>query len=125
MSSVVTLITTMNLENADKLVKKMQVGSRFIIGNQPNEKRIDDYSIDEKEGLIVSTTLRGIGQNRNSIIERAQEDICVVAVDMCFCDNDVFFISEGYRKIKSFLFTIRVLFFSVLKMFMCEKKYSC
>jgi glycosyltransferase involved in cell wall biosynthesis len=85
MPTVQTLITTMKLESAPALLDAMNLrGHRAIIGNQCAENRVERF----EEALVVSTDLRGVGQNRNNIIERADADICVLADDdMRFCDD--------------------------------------
>ena len=93
MASVETLITTMNLEDASALLKEMNVKSNFLIGNQCSENSVKAI----EGGLVISTDMRGVGQNRNSILERASADICVLADDdMKFCD--------GYEDIVSRVF---------------------
>ena len=85
MPTVQTLITTMNMESAPALLDSMNLqGHRVIIGNQCAENKVEQIG----EALVVSTALRGVGQNRNNIIERADADICVLADDdMRFCDD--------------------------------------
>ncbi len=74
----------MNLVDHQDLLSRMNVKHNYIIGNQTT------YNLVQKndDGIIVSTDLRGVGKNRNSIIERATADICVLADDdMHFCDD--------------------------------------
>ena len=82
--TVETLITTMNLVDGEELVSKMNIKQSYIIGNQCDRNSVEKIN----GGLIVSTDMRGVGKNRNSIIERASADICVLADDdMVFCDG--------------------------------------
>ena len=82
--SVQTLITTMNLTEYKPLLSKMNVKRNYIIGNQCNSNYVETTS----EGLIVATNMKGVGQNRNNIMERATADICVLADDdLRFCDD--------------------------------------
>ena len=84
MAKVQTLITTMNLQSKDLLLEKMNVKGSYIIGNQCDKNEI----IEEENGIVISSSMRGVGNNRNSIIERANADICILADDdMVFCDN--------------------------------------
>ena len=85
MSSIQTLITTMKLQDAQALLASMNLqGHRTIIGNQCSENGVQQLG----DTTVVSTSLRGVGQNRNNIIERADADICVLADDdMRFCDE--------------------------------------
>ena len=84
MYKIETLITTINLENIDTLLNNMNIKGNFIVGNQCSENKIEK----KDNGIIVSTDMRGVGQNRNSIIERSTADICVLADDdMVFCDD--------------------------------------
>lgn len=88
MATIETLITTMNLDSYDSLLKKTKVTGNYIIGNQCDKNEI----ITSEKGEIVSSTLRGVGKNRNGIIERASADICILA------DDDLVF-SDDYEKI--------------------------
>ena len=82
--SVETLITTMNLTDYEVLISKMNIKHNYIIGNQSDYNSV----VKNESGLIISTDLRGVGQNRNNIIERSTSDICVLADDdMTFCDE--------------------------------------
>lgn len=82
--TVDTLITTMNMLDASYLLKKMNIKENYIIGNQCD---VNFVNISES-GTVVSTDMRGVGQNRNNIVERSKADICVLADDdMRFCDN--------------------------------------
>lgn len=93
--TVDTLITTMGLADADSLVKKMNVQGNYIIGNQ-----CDYNSVENREhGVVVSTDMRGVGLNRNCIIERSSADICVLADDdMVFCDGYVSIVQSCFDK---------------------------
>ena len=93
--SVETLITTMNLTDYKALISKMNIKHNYIIGNQ------SDYNFVQKnnDGIIVSTDLKGVGQNRNNIIERASSDICILADDdMIFCDGYETIVKECFAK---------------------------
>lgn len=95
MLTVETLITTMDLTDATSLLKKMNVKHNYIIGNQCNENLI----VKNDFGMIVSTNMRGVGQNRNSIIERSNADICILADDdMIFCDGYEGIVKENFEK---------------------------
>ncbi|MBO5926416.1 MAG: glycosyltransferase family 2 protein [Clostridia bacterium] len=84
MAKIETLITTMNLDSSTSLLQKMNVRGSYIIGNQCDKNEI----LNETYGKVVSSTLRGVGKNRNGIIDRATADICVLADDdMVFCDD--------------------------------------
>ena len=74
----------MGMRNSDALIKKMNIRGSYIIGNQCDRNEV----VKTEKGLIVSTDMRGVGQNRNTIIERSVADVCVLADDdMIFCDD--------------------------------------
>lgn len=84
MTKIQTLITTVNMDDSKKLLESMNVKHNYIIGNQCSHNSI----VRDDNGLVVNTDMRGVGQNRNSIIERSDADICVLADDdMRFCDD--------------------------------------
>lgn len=93
--TVDTLITTVGLADVDFLISKMKVQGNYIIGNQ-----CDYNSVEHREqGIVVSTDMRGVGSNRNCIIERSTADICVVADDdMIFCDGYVSIVQSCFEK---------------------------
>ena len=93
--TVDTLITTVGLTDAVSLISKMNVQGNYIIGNQC------DYNSVEKcgHGVVVSTDMRGVGLNRNCIIERSTADICVLADDdMIFCEGYVSIVQSCFEK---------------------------
>ena len=84
MLKVETLITTMRLTDPSALLSRMNVKHNYIIGNQCDKNEVQKT----ENGIIVSTDMRGVGQNRNNIIERSNADICVLADDdIVFCDE--------------------------------------
>ena len=83
--SIQTLVTTVEMQGARELLAAMNLqGHNVIIGNQCDKNRV--YR--EGKALIVCEDLRGVGQNRNAILARADAQICVLADDdMRFCDE--------------------------------------
>ena len=85
------LVSTMNLKNVEegqKLRNKMNINTPSIIINQITDSSIKEFD-DEK---IFSKKEKGLSRSRNMAIEKASEEICVIA------DDDLVYVEE-YEKI--------------------------
>lgn len=81
----------MNQKNTD-LIRKMNLQTDAIIGNQCDQNEVVHYDQDGCEYTYYSFNERGVGQNRNTALFRADADILV------FSDEDMIFV-DGYSKI--------------------------
>lgn len=79
-----TLITTVDLQDADALLARMNISGNYLIGNQCDREAVQK----REKGLILSTCTRGVGRNRNGLLARATGDILLLADDdMRFRDD--------------------------------------
>ncbi len=108
--SVEVLITTMHLRDVDSLVKKMNIQSSFVIGNQCDADKMESVVCDGKQGMVLSRNEKGVGKNRNVVMDHAEADICVFADDdMVFYDgyvDKVASLFEQYRKADLIIFNL-------------------
>lgn len=104
------LITTMHLQNVDSLIKKMNVQSDFIIGNQCDTNNTESVVCGGKHGMVLSRNEKGVGKNRNMVMDYAVADICVLADDdMVFYDgymDKVMALFEKYQKVDLIIFNL-------------------
>lgn len=88
MKSIQVLIPTMDLVEPSALLQKMNISSNFIIGNQCNRTEDKEISYNEHYGLCLSRKTKGVGNNRNLIMQYSTADYCIMADDdMRFYDN--------------------------------------
>lgn len=90
--SVQVLITTVNNNDLLNLLKKMNVKSNAIIGNQCEKNEINEFDYLENKVLAYSFAEKGVGLNRNNLLMRATADYCI------FADDDLIYV-DGYEKI--------------------------
>lgn len=88
--SVQVLAVTMN-DKDHSLVKKMNIDSDAIIGNQCNDNSIETFKDKENTITYLNFNEKGVGLNRNNVLMRATADICILA------DDDMVFF-EGYQE---------------------------
>ncbi len=91
-NKVEVLITTMNMASAPELVKKMNIHTDALIGNQTDYNCISDEIIDDHHIKIFSFKERGVGLNRNNLLMRSNADYCL------FGDDDLVYVDD-YEKI--------------------------
>lgn len=89
--SVQVLVASMNQNNHD-LLKKMNIQSDAIIGNQSNFLSFEEFDYNGYVIKYLNIPERGVGLNRNNSLMRASGDICVLA------DDDMRFI-DGYVEV--------------------------
>lgn len=90
MSKIQTLIVTMNCDDCDELLEKMNIRTDFVIGNQTQYDEKKRVKFRDKNGTIVCRTDKGVGKNRNTALFESDADICILA------DDDMTFLT-GYE----------------------------
>lgn len=86
--NIETLVVTMNQE-CRQLVKKMNIQTDAIIGNQCKQNQIEEFKDRNLNIKVISLKEKGVGLNRNTILMRANADFVV------FADDDMVF-HDGY-----------------------------
>ena len=91
------LVSTMNLEEPEKLIKNMNIQTKYTIINQVKEK-IDLPQINN----VYNYSEIGLSKSRNRALEHAGADICLIADDdVKYVDNYEEIIKNSYKKYKS------------------------
>lgn len=85
------LVASMNQTN-HSLVKRMNLQTDAIIGNQCDRNEIEKFECDGLQITYLSFAERGVGLNRNNALMRADADVCL------FADDDMVY-KDGYSKI--------------------------
>ena len=92
MSKIEVLISTMNLVSKDKLLKEMKINKNAIIINQITKDILKDnlinYNDDKKNIKILSFCEKGLSKSRNKALKNSKADICVIADDDMYYEND-------------------------------------
>lgn len=95
------LVAAMNQEDKS-LVKKLNLQSDAIIGNQCNRNEIEVIKINDHNITYLSFNEKGVGLNRNNSLLRSSGDILLFADDdMEFVDNYVEIVEEAFSKIQN------------------------
>lgn len=89
--TIETLIVTINQKD-HSLVEKMNVQTDVLVGNQCSRHSVDIFSVNGKDAAYFNTIDRGVGLNRNLLLDKSQADICILA------DDDMRFV-DGYPEI--------------------------
>lgn len=90
------LVAAMN-QTDHSLLKKMNIQSDVIVGNQCDTDRIDRFNYNGFDALYLNFNERGVGLNRNNALMRATGDICLFADDdMVYEDNYVEMIEKAF-----------------------------
>lgn len=90
---VQVLVATMNQKD-HSLVKKMNIKSDAIIGNQCDYNSIEKFEYENHEILYLNFNEKGVGLNRNNSLMRATGEICL------FADDDMIYEDDYVEKIK-------------------------
>lgn len=99
MSKVQVLVATMN-QSDSSLLKKMNIQSDAIIGNQCDLDNVEHLTYEGNRVTIYSFAEKGVGLNRNNTLMRATGDICLFADDdMRYVDNYVELVVHAFKKI--------------------------
>ena len=83
-----TLVATINQEDY-LLVEKMNIQTAAIIGNQCGRLSNEEFEFRGNRIVYLNSADRGVGKNRNLLMQNASADICV------FADDDMTFV-QGY-----------------------------
>lgn len=84
---VQVLVATMNQQDYS-LLKKMNIQSEIIVGNQAMSNHVEDFMWGGYSVKWLTFNERGVGLNRNNALLRATGDICLFADDdMVYVDN--------------------------------------
>ena len=74
------------------MVEKMNIQTSAIIGNQCGRSSQDEFKFQGNRIIYLNSADRGVGKNRNLLIQNATADICI------FADDDMRFV-YGYPEI--------------------------
>jgi len=85
------LVASMN-QTDHSLVKRMNLQTDAIIGNQCDRNVIEKFEYDGHQITYLNFAERGVGLNRNNALMRADADVCL------FADDDMVY-KDGYSKI--------------------------
>lgn len=86
-----TLIATID-QTDHTLVEKMNVQTETIVGNQCGRRAKEEFEYRGNRVTYLNSAERGVGRNRNLLMQSATADLCL------FADDDMQFVS-GYPKI--------------------------
>ena len=84
---VQVLVATMN-QNDHNLVKKMNISTDAIVGNQCNYNSIENFDYQGNNIIYLNFKEKGVGLNRNNCLMRATGDICL------FADDDMIYVNN-------------------------------
>lgn len=86
-------------QNDHSLLKKMNINSDVIVGNQCDRNSIEEFDYNGHRATYLNFAERGVGLNRNNTLIRATGDICLFADDdMEYVDNYVEIIEEEFER---------------------------
>ncbi|CDC06859.1 putative uncharacterized protein [Clostridium sp. CAG:343] len=92
------LVATMYQKN-HTLLKKMNIKSNAIIGNQCNCNGVEKFKYNEHDITYLNFNEKGVGLNRNNALMRATGDICLFADDdMIYKDNYVEIVEKAFNE---------------------------
>ncbi len=93
------LVSTIN-QTDHSLVKKMNITTDAIIGNQCNHNSIEEFKNGHNKVLYLNFNEKGVGLNRNNSLMRANGDICLFADDdMTFVDDYKTIVTNCFEKL--------------------------
>lgn len=96
-NDIQVLVTTVAETRISDLIKRMNIQTSFLVGNQTDRDGVEDIEIERIKGRVYSSKERGVGKNRNKILSNATASICI------FADDDMVF-KDGYEKIVQHFF---------------------
>lgn len=85
--NVQVLVAAMN-QTDHSLLKKMNIESDVIVGNQCNYNSIDEFEYHGFNVKYLNFNEKGVGLNRNNSLMRATGDICLLADDDMIYEKD-------------------------------------
>lgn len=86
-----TLVVTVD-QRDHALVEQMNIQTAAMIGNQCGRNAVDSFDYRGNSIVYYHTDQRGVGRNRNLLLEKATGDLCILA------DDDMRFV-DGYPQI--------------------------
>lgn len=86
-----TLVVTVDRHD-HALPEQMNLQTDSLIGNQSDFEAEEQFAYNGSQVTFLTDTLRGVGKNRNKVLERASAEICV------FADDDMRFV-DGYPQL--------------------------
>ena len=86
--TVETLIVTVDRQD-HFFAEQMNIQTKVLIGNQCSKDAVERFCINGNDAVCYCTSDRGVGINRNLLLDEAEADICVLA------DDDLRF-ADGY-----------------------------
>ena len=96
--NIEVLVSTMNLDNVQKLIKKMKIKNGIII-NQTEKEKVINQKCDKIK--VLSYIEKGLSKSRNRAISNSSADIIVIADDdMTYSENYEEIILSAYEKYK-------------------------
>lgn len=79
------------------LIKKMNIRTDAIVGNQCNFNSVEKFKIGSQQIQYLNFAERGVGLNRNNTLMRADADVCLFADDdMVYVDNYAKIIEKAF-----------------------------
>ncbi len=94
------LVATMHQDDFS-LIKKMNIRTDAIVGNQCNRNKIEEFEYNGNKVLYLSFNERGVGLNRNNALMRSNADICLLADDdMIFYDDYENTVLNTFRRLR-------------------------
>lgn len=98
---VEVLISTMNLDDNNKLIKKMNINGKSLTINQITNKNIKSHNDTNSINKILSFNEKGLSKSRNKALKNSSADICVIADDDLKYKSDYDkIIQKAYKKHK-------------------------
>lgn len=93
------LVSTMNLDDAEGLKKRMNILGSSVIINQITKEDVSDINIFDGENRVYSYHEKGLSKSRNKAIEKSNADICIIADDdLTYVDDYEDIIEQAYNK---------------------------
>lgn len=100
-NKVEVLISTMNLKDSNKLIRKMNINSKSVIINQITKPECEDINIIDSNNRVFSYHEKGLSKSRNRAIENCEGEICIIADDdLTYVDDYQNIITKSYEKFK-------------------------
>lgn len=87
---VQTLVVTIN-QTDHSLTEKMNIQTNAVVGNQCDRDAVEVFDYNGNTITYLSHKTTGVGRNRNTVLMRADAEICILA------DDDMTFL-DGYEK---------------------------
>lgn len=84
-----TLVVTVDEENEEELIKKLNIQGNAVIANQCGKTNIQRLNSNNSSIVIIESETRGVGINRNIALQYANADIVL------FSDDDIVY-ADGY-----------------------------